>query len=46
MTESRTLRRQEQLLAILAGNGEATLEELAAQPGVSVWTIRRALSVL
>lgn len=46
MTESRTLRRQEQLLAILAGNGEATVEELAAQTGVSVWTIRRDLSLL
>ena len=46
MSESRALRRQEQLLAILAENGEATVEELATRVAVSLWTIRRDLSML
>jgi DeoR/GlpR family transcriptional regulator of sugar metabolism len=46
MPESRTLRRQEQMLALLAENGAATVEELAAQLDVSVWTIRRDLNQL
>jgi DeoR family transcriptional regulator of aga operon len=46
MNHSRGLRRQEQLLEILAQNGEATVDELAARLQVSVWTIRRDLSSL
>jgi DeoR family transcriptional regulator of aga operon len=46
MSLAHSLRRQEQLLEILAQNGEATVDELAARLQVSVWTIRRDLSSL
>lgn len=46
MHQTHGLRRQEQLLEILARNGEATVDELAAALQVSVWTIRRDLNRL
>jgi DeoR family transcriptional regulator of aga operon len=46
MSQSRALRRQEQLLELLSQHGEATVDELAATLRVSVWTIRRDLSLL
>jgi DeoR family transcriptional regulator of aga operon len=46
MTQSRALRRQEQLLELLSQHGEATVDELAESLHVSVWTIRRDLSLL
>ncbi len=46
MHQAQGLRRQEQLLEILARNGEATVDDLAARLQASVWTIRRDLSSL
>ncbi len=46
MKQSRALRRQEQLLEIMSQHGEAAVDELAARLKVSVWTIRRDLSLL
>ena len=46
MNQSRSLRRQEQLLELLTHHGEATVEELAQRLDVSVWTIRRDLNTL
>lgn len=46
MHQTNSLRRQEQLLEILAHNGEATVDELATRLQVSVWTIRRDLNHL
>ncbi len=46
MPQSRSLRRQELLLEILCQSGESTVEALAQRLNVSVWTVRRDLSVL
>jgi DeoR/GlpR family transcriptional regulator of sugar metabolism len=46
MSESRTLRRQEQLLALLAQDEEVSVETLAQKLDVSVWTVRRDLRAL
>ncbi len=46
MPQSRSLRRQELLLEILCQSGASSVDELAHRLNVSVWTVRRDLSVL